>query len=593
MRQLAAEATAAGEPEAGVGVEIGGILFGTADDYEVRIMAYRPIRCQHANGPEFLLSSDDEHALRAQIEKASSDPLLGGLVIVGWFHSHTRTPICLTAEDMRLWEIYFPMPWQVALVFRPQSGEPTRAGFFFRPAAGPVRTDSSYRVFEADAHAAEPEAATPAPKPAPVDEEISMRVEEAEPEPPAPTLDEPPPELLWQEPERSKRPVFLVAALALVAAAASFGVYRYRSAAIPQQAVEKAGAEPELVLKLIEENGQIKAIWNKESPVIARALRGSVAMGSGETTTELPLSPMDLGKGTLPILNPGRDVRVKMRIDTLDDASRPVQVELAAYYLGGDPVAFPTTTRPDASTSALSAEVALLESQLAAETAINDRLEAEVRLLDEEEASAAGPPETPVAKPEVAAVKPAPTTAATAPAQAPAAPQTPPPPPAAASQAPPAQATQTAPDPAVETPRPAPAPPPAPVYSGPRSGRIIWTGFLAPGATVTINGRSASAGTVNNALPGVPVRLSVYPAEFTSTGISVFSSNQRHASGDVSEGRSARNGWMNTRYVYDTDRARDAQLGAGPGEGDGYKRITLRGGSRPVAAVVIDWQVSE
>ena len=39
------------------GVEIGGVLFGEADNGLVRILAYRPLECEHAFGPRFVLRS--------------------------------------------------------------------------------------------------------------------------------------------------------------------------------------------------------------------------------------------------------------------------------------------------------------------------------------------------------------------------------------------------------------------------------------------------------------------------------------------------------------------------------------------------------
>jgi hypothetical protein len=134
--------------------------------------------------------------------------------------------------------------------------------------------------------------------------------------------------------------------------------------------------------------------------------------------------------------------------------------------------------------------------------------------------------------------------------------------------------------------------PAAPSYAGPSSGKFIWTGFLPAGGTVTIEGRRASSGSVNGSLPGVPVRITVYPAEFSTAGLSVFSALPRHQAGAVTEARSAQNGWMNTRYVYDPGRARDAQISASPSEAGGYQQMQIRGGERPVSVVVVEWAVA-
>jgi serine/threonine protein kinase len=84
---------------------------------------------------------------------------------------------------------------------------------------------------------------------------------------------------------------------------------------------------------------------------------------------------------------------------------------------------------------------------------------------------------------------------------------------------------QVAPPKSAETLRPAPAAPPKTVpapqnnlpplrselkpeeYSGPLRGKLVWTGALQPGATVTIQGGHTASGMVVGDLPRVPVTL--------------------------------------------------------------------------------------
>ncbi len=129
------------------GVEVGGVLFGTHADGTVRILAMRPIECEYSHGPRFLLSDQDETGLANLLESCAGDPELAGLEPVGWYHSHTREEICLSPADVLLFDRFFPLPWQVALVLRPASLSPTRAGFFLREADGTLRTASSYCEF--------------------------------------------------------------------------------------------------------------------------------------------------------------------------------------------------------------------------------------------------------------------------------------------------------------------------------------------------------------------------------------------------------------------------------------------------------------
>ncbi len=129
------------------GVEVGGVLFGTHGNGVVRILAVRPIECDYSNGPRFVLSPRDETAL-AELLAGGDDPALAGLEPVGWYHSHTREEIRLSPSDVRLFDRFFPLAWQVALVVRPANLAPTRAGFFFREANGALRTESSCRELQ-------------------------------------------------------------------------------------------------------------------------------------------------------------------------------------------------------------------------------------------------------------------------------------------------------------------------------------------------------------------------------------------------------------------------------------------------------------
>src|ERR1700730_16861068 len=75
------------------GIEVGGILYGTREGRTVRVLAMRPIACEHARGPAFLLSDKDRMVLNEQLNRDKEDPQLEGLISVGWFLSHTRSEI--------------------------------------------------------------------------------------------------------------------------------------------------------------------------------------------------------------------------------------------------------------------------------------------------------------------------------------------------------------------------------------------------------------------------------------------------------------------------------------------------------------------
>src|SRR6202167_3281354 len=61
------------------GIEVGGVLYGTRDGRTVRILAMRPIACEHARGPAFLLSDKDRISLNEQLLHDKEDSQLEGL----------------------------------------------------------------------------------------------------------------------------------------------------------------------------------------------------------------------------------------------------------------------------------------------------------------------------------------------------------------------------------------------------------------------------------------------------------------------------------------------------------------------------------
>src|SRR5262249_49287247 len=89
------------------GVEVGGILYGTREGRTVGILAMRPIACEHARGPAFLLSDPDKRLLEEQIQRSSEDARLTDMSCLGWFTSHTRSEIILTESDIEIYTKYF------------------------------------------------------------------------------------------------------------------------------------------------------------------------------------------------------------------------------------------------------------------------------------------------------------------------------------------------------------------------------------------------------------------------------------------------------------------------------------------------------
>ncbi|MBM3734255.1 MAG: hypothetical protein FJW39_00580 [Acidobacteria bacterium] len=514
---------------------VGGILFGSADDEEVRITAYRPVP-KRARSEDFTLTEEDETILQHMLQTSNSDTELRKLVPVGWYHSRTAGDIAMSPGAVDLWNRQFPFRWQVALVLKPQAEGPTRAGFFFRPAKGNPQTDHSMREFEL------------VPLAARVEDDL---LEDPPPPPPA--------ELFSFPPARGRsRAIWLWSVPVVLTAfgAGWAGWYWGRKPVVeePQSRHVSAG------LRATEKDGFLNVSWNPASPVFQSG-PARLDILDGERRSVLPLTPAVRAAGSWTVIRTTDEVRIILRTGDEGRGAARESMRFIAPREKPD-AALPATLARTPSAAQPQAELLKLQEALRRVTTANEtrrtRLEELQRIINLRN--------TPAAKAEP---KPEP--------PAPAAPE--PPKPAAVAAVKP----EPPPEPVTLPPPPKPEPP---RYSGPRSGRMIWTGYLPPNTVLSIDGRRASIGTVNAVLPSVAARVAAYPAEITSGGLSIYTASP----GRGAEARSAQTGWMDATFVQDAARAREVQVAAQPA-GDAPQRIQLRSGDRPVSAILIEWQV--
>jgi protein TonB len=132
------------------GSEIGGLLLGCVspgDPSVVSIEDYELVACDYSRGPLYRLSDADMGRLERAVEQRRGVPSgPGGLVVAGFFRSHTRKGLALDAEDLALFKAHFPDPRQVALLIRPFATKASAAGIFIWEDSV-VRGDASYLEF--------------------------------------------------------------------------------------------------------------------------------------------------------------------------------------------------------------------------------------------------------------------------------------------------------------------------------------------------------------------------------------------------------------------------------------------------------------
>ena len=294
------------------GVEVGGVLYGTREGRTVRIMAIRPIACEHARGPAFQLSDSDRDALKEQMALASEDSRLADLICLGWFVSHTRSEIMLSEADSEIFEQFFGSPWQVTLVIRPGRSGAMRAGFFVREHDGTVRGESSYLEFnfpdrlagvlDRPAKVERPAVARP--------HTVYFRESGAAPaqrETPrvAPAALPAGPQLLPAPPPRAKWP-WLVIWGVVVLAVIVLGVRYYVLRGSPVQ--------PEL--SFADNNGKLQISWNYNAKPVSDAARGMLVVTDGQTPRTINLTRQDLQRGNYSYQRATQDVEVRMSVET-------------------------------------------------------------------------------------------------------------------------------------------------------------------------------------------------------------------------------------------------------------------------------------
>ncbi len=330
------------------GLEVGGVLFGSRRDDSIRIRKWRPIACEHAEGPTLRLSTRDRIGLTRQLEVAKGDPDLAGLEPLGWFLSHCRSDIFLTASDQEIYNGFFTEPWQVTLVLRPTRLGPARAGFFVREADGALRSDASYKDFTVEPmhrpppsgeRRAVPRRSLPiAPQPRPEPRAAPRIV----PEP----LRQVEPPRFFEERRRSTSNAQWLWAIPGCLAILIVG------ALINQKF--SSTANPPFSFRAYNSGDAVQVEWDANSTTVSSARQAVLEMKNGNETRKYPLTAAQLRGGKTTYPRQGADVELRMIVYPASGA--PVQE--FARLLG--PPSAPSTTERDQ----LEAEVKRLKEEL-------------------------------------------------------------------------------------------------------------------------------------------------------------------------------------------------------------------------------------
>ncbi|MEZ5355865.1 MAG: hypothetical protein R2762_24800 [Bryobacteraceae bacterium] len=337
------------------GMEVGAVLFGNYQDGVLYIREWRPIPCEHAKGPGFTLSEKDLMDLERLAEDWASAPELEAVVPVGWFHTHTRSPLFLSSDDSAIFDRYFPDPWAVSLVFCYAKNKPVTAGFFYRELDGSVRGEETAREFVVSpnpAMALLPKRKSSAPsRPRRPADAATGRAPRRDPgaQPTAETgtpadLQETPsaqgeapqrPVREWQpistlpdgEPRRSGLAWKIPLGIAALLAIGAFGWFATRP-------VAKVSAA---VLRVEPYEDQLLVLWDRDVPGVREAERGVLVIRDGGSERTVPLDMLMARRGSVTYARSSGDVEIGLK---LYKGSDEVFSELTRYVgKGGAPPA--------------------------------------------------------------------------------------------------------------------------------------------------------------------------------------------------------------------------------------------------------------
>lgn len=546
------------------GLEVGGVLYGTttADGLSVDSMQELPI--EHLYGPSFSLSPKDEENLAAQLFNASGNSDAPRLEVIGWWHSHTRTDATITEEDLRVHRLFFSGERQISLIIKPFKFDPCEVAVYAPNIHGAAPLDRfpfGPALRETQSKSELEPVPVVAAQPALEEQSVALTPSVVIPSWDADAVLP----LPKQRPQKRSRGWLAFGALACVCASAL--TWFYWPAPKPQ-------VRPDPIqLSLSGAGNELTVKWDRTSSELLDAATVELLVIEDGNITNIPLNAENLRGGTLSYVRHTGSVEVRLRARSQSNEL----YEAAARFVGPVPE---QPTRPPSPPPQSSEEVQRMKAEL-------DRLNTELQRIRTAETKA----DEVKTKSRTLEHRPPAYTASVASSR-----RSPLPTPVMEQQSGTVltRQPQLGPAPQIPTapiiPPPAPAPTHAPapktLVAQPASGRAIWTGSLAKGAVLLLNGIRPSSGAITGRMPQRPSRFRVHSGDLVDSGIVVYT----NAAKERIEPPSPANGWNLTTYRPDAKRARDIVVLESPNAANSWQRLMIRSEQRTITMLVLEWE---
>ncbi len=287
------------------GLEIGGLLLGSADGAGIRVEDFYPVECEHGSGSSYRLSEADGVTFAAALQARPGT--------VGVYRSQTRSEtLQFDEDDLALFQRYFAGREGVLLLIQPAT---RKAALFVSEGAGLTRVDEFPLT------------------------ELSPVFTPGEENPPKVRRHELMAILLRLEamlpPQWPRYRRWLpVGAAVLLGILAGAVVVHYRRPSIPIPSTQPARRPPAAHIDLaVRRDGTgLVVSWDRNSPLVRTASHANLHITDGKYLSNLELSNTQLSSGVLSYWPQSPDVDFRLEVVT-----PKATVAESARVLGGEP----------------------------------------------------------------------------------------------------------------------------------------------------------------------------------------------------------------------------------------------------------------
>jgi len=566
------------------GLEVAGVLFGVRAGGLIRILAVRPIECEHRFGPSFVLSATDEAELQGTLANFRSDAQLASLEILGCYFSHSRHAATLTERDIELCNRHFSQKDQIALTLIPSSTGGIQGTVLARDAQGAF---ASCHEFQYSVLNKAPRETVRLPS-SQIDRKPVSRLKAAalshyeivQPEPLRPGSAAPTVPTLAESESQLQQPLGSVSGGR--PPASHYGPFRPRSGLLASLLIlivcwpSRSIPAKQVLLRLTDSGHKLVVHWDADQAAVRDATLGVLDIRDGDRQPQhVSISADLLRRGWIAYERKSELVRISFSL-----VGRGITASESAMYFA-PALADASPAPPEA--RATQTEAKIPETSVKT-LAIADSIEPPVRQTLEQihpESTTPAPSNRDRKKPPRTFHEPlesivrlaGPTNTK----------------PAILPDPPALRLDGGAPSVPLQHALTLSIPAPHPAVLAPASGRLIWTGHLPKHSMLSLSAQGASSGYLNGWLPPGAVQIEVRPAELIDGGMVIFTRDQSlHP-----ESPSPSNGWNTVLYKLDVARASELEVLDRPGQANGWNHVMLRNDIRALSVIVVDWRTEK